>query len=170
MGDSAGGNLVANCMIDIRDSSSLSQPAGNVQISPWATIDNSQSVREGVVYQDCLEKKTLMNFDHKQYFPIVAACSNEADKLVALRDASISPLYGSFVGLCPTLVTYGGTEIFQHDIEALIECYKRDKVQVDVITRKAPHIWIICFILSPNYNVWKGDCSRLANWCAKCVV
>lgn len=167
MGDSAGGNLVVNCLVDIRDSVDLKQPAGNVQISPWATIENSQTVHEGVEYQDCLDAKTLMRFDHGFYYPSVGACTNEADKLVALRDAAISPIYGSFVGLCPTLVTYGSTEIFQHDILALIECYKRDKVELEVLTRKAPHIWVICNVLAPNHSVWKEDCSKLADWCAK---
>lgn len=165
MGDSAGGNLVSNCLVRIRDSIDLEQPAGNVQISPWANIDSSQTMREGVKYQDCLNKKTLHGFDYTQYFPTLEACTNEADKLLALHDPSISPLFGSFVGICPTLVTYGGTEILQHDIQALIECYKRDKVKVDVFTRKAPHIWIILNVLSPSYKIWKEDCDFLANWC-----
>lgn len=167
-GDSAGGNLVATCLMAIRDLN-LARPAGNVQISPWATVDNSQSSRAGKVYEDCLTLK-MMNNNHGNYFPEAGACSNVEEKRLALHNPAISPLYGSFIGFCKTLVTYGGTEIFQHDIEELIGCLKRDQVQVDVITRKAPHIWLISSILAPTHAMWKTDCSKVADWCADCVL
>lgn len=104
----------------------------------------------------------MLKTNHAEYF----LGSKEID-VDAIRHPSISPLYGSFIGFCPTLVTYGGTEIFQHDCEELIGCLKRDGVQVDVITRPdAPHIWLISSTLSPTYEMWKKDCSALADWCA----
>ncbi|KAI9484168.1 MAG: Alpha/Beta hydrolase protein [Benjaminiella poitrasii] len=165
-GDSAGGNLVASSLMTIRDSNILPQPAGNVQISPWINIENSQSSRAGYNYVDCLTFK-MLSHDHGNYFHELAANSSAEEKRLALRNPEVSPLYGSFVGFCPTLVTYGGTEIFQHDIEELIHRLQRDNVQVDVITRhNAPHIWLISSILSPTHQLWEIDCSRLADWCA----
>lgn len=103
--------------------------------------------------------------DHGSYFGTAGSTSTEKRNL--LRNPSISPLYGSFVGFCPTLVTYGGNEVFQHDNEKLVRYLKRDQVKVDVIYRaEAPHIWIISYILAPTYAMWKTDCSRLADWCA----
>ncbi|KAL7315952.1 hypothetical protein PS15m_005111 [Mucor circinelloides] len=167
-GDSAGGNLVATSLLTIRDLG-LPQPAGNVLISPWANIDNSQSVRPNKVYLDCLTPK-MLNSNLGNYFPEAANCASEEEGRLALRNPAFSPVYGSFTGICPTLVTYGGTEIFQHDVEELIGCLKRDQVKVDVITREAPHIWLISSILAPTHAIWKTDCSKLADWCANCVL
>jgi acetyl esterase/lipase len=162
--------LVASCLQSIRDlnlPNYLPQPAGNVQISPWISIDGSESIVPGKIYQDCLTVD-MLNSDHGTYFGKITSSGTE--KRDILRNPTISPLYGSFVGLCPTLVTYGGTEVFQHDNEKLIQYLKRDQVQVDVIHRpEAPHIWLICWILSPTYAMWKTDCSRLADWCAERV-
>ncbi|KAG2210044.1 hypothetical protein INT47_003480 [Mucor saturninus] len=168
MGDSAGGNLVIHCCSEIGKSGvadDLEPPAGNVQISPWVNIDTSETIRDGVVYEDCLNRRTFDRMDHGEYY----GCRTEMDKEKVLRDASISPMYGTFVGLCPTLVTYGSTEVFQDDVQRMIEVYRRDGVSVDVVKKKAPHIWIICNMLSPNDRVWKEGCSVLADWCAKCV-
>lgn len=170
-GDSAGGNLVAETVLAIRDlkSADLPLPAANVQISPWANIENSQSTRPGKKYLDCLTFEMLAT-DHGEYFLKKGTYSNEEEKKIALRDPSISPVFASFTGICPTLVTYGGTEIFQHDCEELIQALKRDHVKVDVITRpNAPHIWLISSILSPTHKLWKEDCTRLAEWCANQV-
>lgn len=167
-GDSAGGNLVATNVLAIRDLG-LPQPAGNVMISPWANIDNSQSARPNKVYMDCLTPEMMHN-DHGNYFYQAAAGASKEEKRLALRNPAFSPVFASFTGICPTLVTYGGTEVFQHDVEELIGCLKRDQVKVDVITRKAPHIWIILSMLAPTHAVWKTDCSKLADWCANCVL
>jgi acetyl esterase/lipase len=168
-GDSAGGNLVATCLMALRDCNQP-LPAGNVQISPWITIENSQSSRKGVVYQDCLTFDMLSKAHGTYFLPQGATTLSEEDERVAMRNPAISPLYGSFVGFCPTLVTYGGTEIFQHDVQELIDCLNRDGVKVDLITRRhAPHIWIISSILSPTHDLWKKDCALLADWCANVV-
>lgn len=173
MGDSAGGNLVVQCCTQLRDhgaSEGLSQPAGNVQISPWVNIDSIPSIRHDVVYQDCLNKRTFSQFDHGEYYPSVRACTNEAEKRKALTDPSISPMYGNFVGLCPTLVTYGGTEVFQHDIQKAITAYQRDGVDLEIVTsEKSPHVWIICSVLSPNHKLWKKGCATLAHWSARVI-
>ncbi|KAI8988092.1 Alpha/Beta hydrolase protein [Mycotypha africana] len=171
-GDSAGGNLVANCMFSILNSDDLPLPAANVQISPWCTIENSQSHRPNIVYQDCITYE-MLSVDHGNYFykNTENGTVSDDDKIQLLRDPRISPLYApSFAGFSPTLITYGGTEIFQHDIELLIEKMKTEQVKVDVMTRSnAPHIWIISSILSPTHAIWKQDCSKLAEWCAKQV-
>lgn len=143
----------------------MPQPAGNVQISPWISIDGSESADPEKTYLDCLTVGMLLDSEHGNYFG--EAGYTPAEKRNRLRDPAISPLYGSFVGLCPTLITYGGTEVLQHDNEKLIDYLKRDQVEVDVIRRaNAPHIWIISSILAPTHDIWKSDCSKLAEWCA----
>ncbi|GAA5801860.1 hypothetical protein HPULCUR_007315 [Helicostylum pulchrum] len=170
-GDSAGGNLVASCLLSIRDMklSSLPLPAGNVQISPWVTIVNDDSSRADKVYVDCLDH-AMLNSYHGDYFLEKGSFANREEEKAQLRNPNISPLFGSFVGFCPTLITYGGTEVLQHDVQELIGCLERDQVKVDVIMRpEAPHIWLISSILSPTHEMWRTDCSRLADWCANCV-
>lgn len=154
--------------------SSLPQPAGNVQISPWIAIHNDvskQLVTDNTVhYLDCLDPK-MLTVHPDNYFLDKGSFTNREEEGVGLGNPNISPLFGSFVGLCPTLVTYGGTEVLQHDVQKLIGYLERDKVKVDVIMRpEAPHIWLISSILSPTHKMWRTDCSRLADWCANCVV
>ena len=168
-GDSAGGNLVAASMVTLvnMNSPSLPLPAGNVQISPWVNIDTSESVRPGKRYVDCLSQEMLHPEHHGEFFLKSDSYSSDQERKIALKNPALSPLFGSFKGLCPTLVTYGGTEIFQHDCQELIECLKRDGVKVDVITEpNAAHIWLICSLLSPTLAIWERDCSKLAEWCA----
>lgn len=148
----------------------LPLPAGNVQISPWVTINSDQLPRQGKIYQDCLDFKLLGEY-HGDYFLDKSKFNNREEELLELRNPYISPLFGSFIGFCPTLITYGGNEVFQYDIQDMIGCLQRDQVKVDVITRsEVPHIWLISSILSPTHELWKIDCSRLADWCINCVV
>jgi acetyl esterase/lipase len=156
-------------MLSLRDLDlpNLPQPAGNITISPWISIDNKAKPRPGFVYEDCLDFSMLKGFVG-DYF---TSDNGDEDKLYEiLQKPEISPLSAStFKGICPTLVTYGSTEIFQHDNETFIERLQQDDVQVDVISSKAPHIWIISPMLSPTYQLWKTDCTRLADWCVKTV-
>lgn len=161
-GDSAGGNLVASCLQTIRDQPELGfdLPLGNVMISPWISIERNANIQANSKrYVDCITY-SMLNTHHYDYFTTKD-----------MKDPSISPLFGSFVGFCPTLVTFGGTEVFQHDIQQLIQKLKQDNVNTTVITRfNAPHIWLISSFLSPTRKMWEEDCSKLADWCSQLLV
>ncbi|KAI8972752.1 Alpha/Beta hydrolase protein [Pilobolus umbonatus] len=165
-GDSAGGNLVASCILTLRDMNSpvLPQPAANVLISPWVDISVNTVVEKEHV--DCLNFKMLKS-DSGDYFINTGMYRDPVEMKKALRNPALSPLYASFSGVCPSLITYGGTEVLQYQIRDMIAAMKRDNAPHDVIFRSnAPHIWIICSMLSPSHALWKKDISAMADWCA----
>jgi acetyl esterase/lipase len=157
-------------MLALRDLNSpdLPQPAGNVCISPWISFDHRRILESKRKFVDCLAQYMFNDEqDHYNYFFDGVKYTDPQSKLEAIR--KVSPLHASWENICPTLVTYGSTEVFSDDCEDFISLLQRENVQVDVITREAPHIWLISSPLAPNLEIWEEDCSRLATWCANQV-
>ena len=60
------------------------------------------------------------------------------------RQPSLSPLFGSWRGLPPTILFVGDGEILRDDLVRLAERARADGVKIDLqLWRKAPHAWPI---------------------------
>ncbi|KAI8140263.1 Alpha/Beta hydrolase protein [Fennellomyces sp. T-0311] len=171
-GDSAGGNLAASVLLRIRDQRSdpvlaslppLPLPAGCALISPWVTFEDV--VKSDKYYDDYVRLGQLQYY-RANYVPKYNTMEvNYREAFI--RQPFISPLYGNFDHFCPTLVTYGGGELIQPQVEGLIEKLKQHQVSVTVITRpKSPHIWIIEPHVCKSKKIWKEDLGRMLDWCA----
>ncbi|CAK4699430.1 hypothetical protein AeMF1_006638 [Aphanomyces euteiches] len=58
----------------------------------------------------------------------------------SVKDPLVSPIRGDFRGCCPILIHYGGKEVFQDDIEALVGVLKEQQVDVTAVKNPlAPH-------------------------------
>ncbi|KAI9497713.1 Alpha/Beta hydrolase protein [Zychaea mexicana] len=178
-GDSAGGNLTATTLLSIRDQlrsgsvialSSMARlplpmPRGGILISPWCNLEASSPTYITNAATDCLpirhghrNNTYIANFDKLS--------KEEQDTLISNPD--VSPLFASYEGVCPLMVTVGGLEVFQHEIETLIQKLQRDGVHVDVLSRPdCPHVWVVEPFLSPNVKVWAQGISQLTDWCAE---
>ncbi|KAG2225185.1 hypothetical protein INT45_009514 [Circinella minor] len=180
-GDSAGGNLTATTLLSIRDQlrsgsvvslSSIARlplpmPRGGILISPWCDLESSSPTYVSNYITDCLPISA--NKRHTFYHPNAADLS-KAEEEEWIRNPDVSPLYGNYEGVCPLMVTFGGLEVFQHEIETLIQKLQKDGVDVDVLSRPdSPHIWIIEPFLAPNLKVWAEGMNKMITWCAERV-
>lgn len=137
-------------------------------ISPWVTLENTSPTYKSKAATDCIPYELLAS-PVDWYVPELAKLAGVQHEAL-LKNPDVSPLYGNFEGLCPVLVTYGGAEVFSHDIENFINHLQRDHVQVDVITRPdCPHDWIIEPFLSPTADIWLGGLNQLTDWCAATI-
>ncbi|KAI8141767.1 Alpha/Beta hydrolase protein [Fennellomyces sp. T-0311] len=177
-GDSAGGNLTATTLVSIRNQlkeagvmslGSLSRlplpmPRGAIMISPWTHLEASSPTYVSNHATDCLPIKP-----GRRSGAYIAGFDNMSveEQVAHMRNPDISPLFANFEGVCPVLVTVGGLEIFQHEIEALVQKLQRDGVAVDVLSRPdAPHVWVIEPFLAPSRKVWAQGMNRMVDWCA----
>ncbi|KAG0174013.1 hypothetical protein DFQ30_006341 [Apophysomyces sp. BC1015] len=167
-GDSAGANLVSTSTLAIRDQK-LPLPHGHVLISPWVTLEADSPTFTTNAATDCIARDLVAIKGPEAYLPQLKLLDDKARQRL-LQNPRISPLYANLKGICPTLVSYGGLEIFQHDIEAFVRRLKENHVDVEVLTRPdVPHIWVIEALMSPSYSIWEEDCGRIVDWCANRV-
>jgi acetyl esterase/lipase len=152
-GDSAGGNLTAVILQHLKPEN---LPAGAILVSPWINLETTSPTYTSNRSVDCIGIKNLNN-----------CISRYVPQDMAKNDPELSPIYAeSFKGFPPLLVTYGGLEVFKHDIQAFIRRAREDKVDVVELTRNMPHIWIMQPEIPCDDAVWEEDVSKLTDWCA----
>ena len=130
-GESAGGNLVFELAMKIRDSG-MPMPAGIIAISPWCDLTQSGETHETKKERDPSLTTRLLDFYADCY---VGALDKETASLKKdfkkngdvryenmRRSPEISPLFADLSGLPPTLIFAGGDEILLSDSE---EMHKR---------------------------------------------
>ena len=145
----------------------LPMPGGGILISPWCDLESSSPTYTSNYVTDCLPIPA--NCRHTSCHPNYDQLSKE-EQDEWIRNPDVSPLYGNYEGVCPLMVTLGDLEVFQHEIEALIQKLQKDGVDVDVVSRPdAPHIWIIEPVLAPNVKVWAEGMNKMITWCAELV-
>ncbi|CAK4638447.1 unnamed protein product [Aphanomyces euteiches] len=114
LGDSAGGNLVLSLLL------ALKLPENKHLRRPAAAVANQKSDYCGA-----------------------GRLSHYVDGYVgsaSVKDPLVSPIRGDFRGCCPILIHYGGKEVFQDDIEALVGVLKEQQVDVTAVKNPlAPH-------------------------------
>lgn len=137
-GDSAGGNLVLETLIRLRELS-MPMPAAACCISPWTDLSMSGetiATKEGV---DLLLSPALLNQFAQHY------CAGASSEQRA-TSTSISPLAAQLHGLPPLLIQVGSEEILLDDSLRLAENAKRDGVMVELqIWEKMQHVWHYTF-------------------------
>ncbi|KAI9272822.1 Alpha/Beta hydrolase protein [Phascolomyces articulosus] len=179
-GDSAGGNLTATTLLSLRDQlrsgsvvslSSMARlplpmPRAGILISPWTNLESSSPTYVTNYATDCLPFHANVRSTHYMGPAYDQLSKEEQDAWI--RNPDVSPLFGNYEGVCPLLVTLGDLEVFQHEIEALIQKLQRDGVHVDVISRPdAPHVWIIEPFLAPSIKAWAEGMNKMVSWCAE---
>ncbi|KIV81307.1 hypothetical protein PV11_03500 [Exophiala sideris] len=121
-GDSAGGNLVAACLVDIRDKADLPIPGGAVLLSPWLDLTLSLSQKSPDRNVDVMVSPEMMA---SYLVPAFTGGKYEAE------DPRISPVLGANLeGLPPTFVSYGDAEVLQMDAMLWIQRCREAGVSV----------------------------------------
>ncbi|CAK4638442.1 hypothetical protein AeMF1_006639 [Aphanomyces euteiches] len=132
LGNSAGGNLVLSLLLALKlpENKHLRSPAAAAVVSPWCQLDFSNIAPSYTKNQksDYLAAGTLSHH--------VGGYVGSA----SVKDPLVSPIRGDFRGCCPILIHYGGKEVFQDDIEALVGVLKEQQVDVTAVKNPlAPH-------------------------------
>lgn len=165
-GDSAGGNLVATTLLQLKDLKNkkhtdlppLPFPAGAALLSPWVDLTTTQHPN----VQDTLSTG-LLDFFITRY---VTSTSQ-------LENPLVSPVYGDFSRIhCPFYVAYGSQEILKPSIEAFISnLQERDKCNVTVLKGKenTTHNWIASSLMATSRAIYEKDCHAFIEWIAAAV-
>ncbi|KAI8972456.1 Alpha/Beta hydrolase protein [Pilobolus umbonatus] len=176
MGDSAGGNLVATTLLQLKNQRSINElkempplpmPSSAVLISPWLDIRLNKSEFEPYKSADMLQPQQLELFI-SNYLPDLNSMTDQ-QRSMRLSDPYLSPATGDYTGICPLYIAYGGAEILRVQIEPFIE---RVKGQCDVTVHKGHnqvHDWLMHPIMAPSYQVFHEDCSQIIHWISKMI-
>lgn len=137
LGDSAGGNLALALALYLRDHQ-LPLPKALVLISPWADLGTSLPSRKQAVEKD----KVLGRLNERLFPEIVNGASYGEGR--DLQEPYLSPLYGSFRGLPPMLLTAGGDELLLDDTLLVAERAKLEGVKVQrTVYQGMSHDWTL---------------------------
>ena len=147
-GESAGGNLVFELAMKIRDSG-MPMPAGIIAISPWCDLTQSGETHETKKERDPSLTTRLLDFYADCY---VGALDKETASLKKdfkknrdvryenmRRSPEISPLFADLSGLPPTLIFAGGDEILLSDSEEMHKRLSEAGVDSKLVVR--PEMW-----------------------------
>lgn len=129
-GDSAGGGLALAALLKIRDER-LPLPVAVVLLSPWIDLTCSG----GSIVRNATTE--VMVPEH--LLPQIASmyCGSKDPS-----DPYISPLFGTFDGLPPTLIQVSRSEVLLDDATRLANRMKGDGVDVRLnVWRNMPHVW-----------------------------
>lgn len=96
-GDSAGGTLMLNTLLALRDAGEP-LPAAGVAISPWVDLDCSGA---------SFERNSAFDFVGAEHVKLAAACYLQGANP---KSPEVSPLYAQLEGLPPLLVQVGAAE------------------------------------------------------------
>ena len=104
-GESAGGGLCYALAMKLREKN-MPMPAGIIAISPWVDLTAS-----GTSYIENEERDPSLSKERLQFYASLYA----EDK----KDPYVSPVFGDFHGMPPSLIFVGGDEVMLSDAETL---------------------------------------------------
>jgi acetyl esterase/lipase len=134
-GDSAGGGLVASCLLAIRDSD-MPLPAASVLMSPWVDLAlTGESLRT---------RAALDPLNHNGRHPLVSMTESVQAYLASMHPMSplASPLYADLRGLPPLLIQVGTDEALFDDAMRFDAQARRAGVSVSLqIGDGMPHVY-----------------------------
>ncbi len=137
-GDSAGGNLVLNTLLALRDRG-LTMPSAAVPISPWVDLSGSG---------DSFETNGDVDFVGAEH------CALAASLFVGERDArspEISPLYAELGGLPPLLIHAGAAETLRDQIVAFSGRCQEAGVAAELkVYEDMVHVWHLLRGITPK--------------------
>lgn len=159
-GDSAGGNLVATTLLQLKDRKKdddtppLPLPAGAALLCPWVDL----TAQDFPALHDTITPRMLDAFK--------ARYVTDANQM---QNALVSPVYGDFSRIrCPFFVAYGSQEILKPSIETFIARLERDGCDVTVLRGKenTTHIWLVTSLMATSRAVYERDCQAFIDWMA----
>ena len=126
-GGSAGGGLALALMIHLKKES-ISLPACCVLMSPWTDLSQS-----GDTYQINKSVDPVMKKEYLESFSEDYLQGQESSNPLA------SPLFGDLLGLPPTLIQVGSSEVMLDDSKRVYE--KAKSAEVDVVLEEYPEMF-----------------------------
>ena len=145
-GESAGGNLVFELAMKIRDEG-LEMPAGLIAISPWCDLTHTASSHAEKKNIDPSLSTDLLDFYADCYMGAIKGEGSGFKKdfkknpsyLEMRRDPKISPAFADLSSLPPTLIFAGGDEILLSDAENMHQRLTEAGVESKLVVR--PEMW-----------------------------
>ena len=130
MGDSAGGGLTLATLLKLQEED-LPQPLAAVALSPWTDLSLSGDTIE--THQD---RDPLLLAQHARKWAQWYHAEHDP------KNPYISPLFGNFAEVAPTLIHVGTDEILLSDSLRLIDIAKKQDAPISVdIWDSMMHVW-----------------------------
>jgi acetyl esterase/lipase len=142
MGDSAGGNLVFSVSLKLK---ALRRKPSlyHIAISPWVNLE--------AIYPSYLANQKLdpvLTKDFAEYAASLYIGSH------SVKDPFVSPVYGDFAGLTPSLIMYGSREILADDSVRLYEALQKAGVKSELfLSEGSLHVWPLVDIQSGSAQI-----------------
>lgn len=150
VGDSSGGNLVLSLLLKLRDQNKP-MPAAAVAMSPWADLTAAgESYKRNYNLDIMFGRKKSVVDDSKLQKILecgVFAYAKDADR----RDPYLSPVFGDYHGMPPTLLTVGSSEMLLDDTLTIAGKIKAEGGDVKVIVGEGMfHVYPLFYQFSPK--------------------
>ena len=142
LGDSSGGNLVFSVSLKLK---ALRRKPSlyHIAISPWVNLE--------AIYPSYLANQKLdpvLTKDFAEYAASLYIGSHSA------KDPFVSPVYGDFAGLTPSLILYGSREILADDSVRLYAALQKAGVKSELfLSEGSVHVW-------PLVDIQSGSAQR----------
>lgn len=151
-GDSAGAGLALAASMCLRDAGGP-LPAGLVLLSPWADLTMSGASIDALAQHEVMLRRPGLELMAGRYAGALPR-----------TDPRVSPAFGSFEGLPPTLIQVGGHEVLLDDARAVAANAERAGVVVELqIYPEQVHV----FQATPMLQAGAVAIQAIADWIAE---
>jgi acetyl esterase/lipase len=148
-GDSAGGGLALAATMCLRDAGGP-LPTGLVLLSPWSDLTMSGASIDALAQHEVMLRRPGLELMAGRY-------AGELDR----QDPRVSPAFGRFEGLPPTLIQVGGHEVLLDDARDVARKAERAGVAVELqIYPEQVHV----FQATPMLEAAAAATQALARW------
>ncbi len=142
LGDSAGGNLVFSVALTLK---ALRRKPSlyHIAISPWVNLEATYPSYQANQKLDPVLTKEFVEYSASLYIGSHSA-----------KDPLVSPVYGDFAGLTPSLIMYGSREILGDDSVHLYHALQKAGVKSELfLSEGSVHVWPLADIQSGSAQV-----------------
>jgi monoterpene epsilon-lactone hydrolase len=151
IGDSAGGGLALAAAMCLRDAGAP-LPAGLVLLSPWADLTMSGASVDALAQHEVMLRRPGLELMAERYAGALPR-----------QDPRVSPAFGMFEGLPPTLIQVGGHEVLLDDARDVAGKAERAGVAVELqIYPEQVHV----FQATPMLEAGAVAIQAIADWVA----
>jgi monoterpene epsilon-lactone hydrolase len=151
IGDSAGGGLALAAAMCLRDAGAP-LPAGLVLLSPWADLTMSGASVDALAQHEVMLRRPGLELMAERYAGTLPR-----------QDPRVSPTFGVFEGLPPTLIQVGGHEVLLDDARDVAGKAERAGVAVELqIYPEQVHV----FQATPMLEAGAVAIQAIADWVA----
>ncbi len=163
IGDSAGGNLTLELILNLRDSK-RELPCAAITMSPWSDLASESESYKTNVYIDPIFGFREGVDKELDVEDIIRLYAGDAD----LHNPKLSPMYAEYDGFCPTLIQVGTAEVLYSESITIAE--KMRKAGVEVTLTEYSGMWHVFQLLGDLLPEGEAAWDEIGAYAAKHLI